>query len=156
MDSRSPPTLPVEPWTVREPRLDLERLGQTESLFALSNGHIGLRGNLDEGEPCAEPGTFLSGFYEEHPLPYPEGGYGDPESGQTIINVTSGKLIRLLVDDEPFDVRTGRLVHHERVLDLRAGTLRRSVEWTSPAGRTVRIRSTRLVSFAERATAAIA
>ena len=156
MDSRSPPTLPVEPWTVREPRLDPERLGQTESLFALSNGHIGLRGNLDEGEPCAEPGTFLSGFYEEHPLPYPEGGYGDPESGQTIINVTSGKLIRLLVDDEPFDVRTGRLVHHERVLDLRAGTLRRSVEWTSPTGRTVRIRSTRLVSFAERATVAIA
>jgi len=53
-------------------------------------------------------------------------------------------------------VRTGRLVRHERVLDLRAGTLRRSVEWISPAGRTVRIRSTRLVSFAERATVAIA
>ena len=83
------------------------RSGQTESVFALSNGHIGLRGNLDEGEPHATPGTYLNSFYETRPLPYAEGGYGYPESGQTIINVTNGKLIRLLVDDEPFDLRYG-------------------------------------------------
>ena len=53
------------------------------------------------------PGTYLNSFYELRPLPYAEGGYGYPESGQTIINVTNGKLIRLLVDDEPFDVRYG-------------------------------------------------
>jgi alpha,alpha-trehalose phosphorylase len=64
--------------------------------------------------------------------------------------------MRLLVDDEPFDVRYGSLSHHERVLDLRAGVLRRTVEWTSPAGQAVRIRSTRLVSFVQRAVAAIA
>ena len=29
---------------------------QTESVFALSNGHIGLRANLDEGEPYGMPG----------------------------------------------------------------------------------------------------
>jgi alpha,alpha-trehalose phosphorylase len=34
--------------------------------------------------------------------------------------------------------------------------LRRGVEWSSPAGRTVRIRSTRLVSFTQRSTVAIA
>ena len=50
---------PVEPWHVRETRLDLELLAQSESLFALSNGHIGLRGNLDEGEPYGLPGTYL-------------------------------------------------------------------------------------------------
>ncbi|TWF79410.1 alpha,alpha-trehalose phosphorylase [Pseudonocardia hierapolitana] len=145
----------VEPWVVREPRLDLDRMGQVESVFALSNGHIGLRGNLDEGEPHAMPGTYLNSFYERRPLPYAEGGYGYPESGQTIINVTNGKLIRLLVEDEPFDLRYGRLRRHERVLDLRAGTLSRDVEWESPAGRVVRVRSTRLVSLTQRAIAAI-
>jgi len=145
----------VEPWVVREPRLDLDRMGQVESVFALSNGHIGLRGNLDEGEPHAMPGTYLNSFYERRPLPYAEGGYGYPESGQTIINVTNGKLIRLLVEDEPFDLRYGRLHRHERVLDLRAGTLSRDVEWESPAGRVVRVRSTRLVSLTQRAVAAI-
>jgi alpha,alpha-trehalose phosphorylase len=146
---------PVEPWCLRETELDLDVLAQCESLFALANGHIGLRGNLDEGEPFGLPGTYLNSFYEMRPLPYAEAGYGFPEDGQTIVNVTNGKIIRLLVNDEPFDVRYGQLQAHERALDLRAGVLRRSVEWRTPAGDSVRIRSTRLVSFVQRSAAAI-
>jgi alpha,alpha-trehalose phosphorylase len=146
---------PLEPWSVRERGLDLDLLDRTESLFALSNGHIGFRGNLDEGEPHGIPGTYLNSFYEVRPLPYAEAGYGYPEAGQTVVNVTNGKLIRLLVDDAPFDVRFGRMLGHERVLDLRAGTLTRDADWESPAGRRVRVRSTRLVSFTQRAIAAI-
>jgi len=145
----------TEPWRVREERLDLELLAQSESVLALANGHLGLRGNLDEGEPYGLPGTYLNGVYELRPLPYAEAGFGYPESGQTMINVTNGKVIRLLVDDEPFDVRYGELKRHERTLDFRAGVLRRDVEWASPAGQDIRVRSTRLVSFTQRAVAAI-
>ncbi len=152
----SHPSIAVEPWAVHETSLSLDHLARTESIFALSNGHIGVRGNLDEGEPFGLPGTYLNGVYELHPLPYAEADYGAPESGQTIINVTNGKLIRLLVADEPFDLRYGELRAHDRVLDLRAGTLRRIVEWESPAHRTVRVTSTRLVSFTHRAILAIA
>ena len=143
----------VDAWTVPERELDVELLAQTESIFALSNGHIGLRGNLDEGEPWGMPGTYLNGFYETRPLPYAEAAYGDPEAGQTLIDVTNGKLIRLLVD-EPFDLRYGKLVRHDRALDLRAGVLRRDVEWASPAGHAVRVQSTRMVSFVQRPVAA--
>jgi alpha,alpha-trehalose phosphorylase len=149
------PAFVVEPWRVRESRLDLDVLAQTESIFALANGHLGLRGNLDEGEPSGLPGTYLNSVYELRPLVYAETAYGDPAWGQAIINVTNGKLIRLLVDDEPFDVRYGQLVAHERTLDLRAGTLERRVEWVSPAGQAVRVSSIRLVSFTQRAVAAI-
>jgi len=124
----------LDRWLLRWNALDLGALERTESVFALSNGHIGMRGSLEEGEPCGLPGTYLNGFYEQHPLPYAEAGYGYPEDGQTIVNVTNGKLIRLLVDDEPFDVRYGELVSHRRTLDLRAGVLRREVHWRSPAG----------------------
>src|SRR5690348_17107504 len=82
-------TFAVEEWSVREEGLHLDTLAQTESIFALSNGHIGLRGNLDEGEPHGIPGTYLNSFYELRPLPYAEGGYAYPESGQTVINVTT-------------------------------------------------------------------
>jgi alpha,alpha-trehalose phosphorylase len=146
---------PVEPWAVRETALRADLLAQAESVFALSNGHIGVRANLDEGEPHGIPGSYLNSFYESRPLPYAEAGYGYPDDGQTIINVTNGKLIRLLVDDSPFDVRYGRLLSHERVLDLRAGVLRRHADWVSPAGRRVLVRSTRLVSFTQRAVMAI-
>src|SRR5207245_10991345 len=37
----------------------------------------------------------------------------------------------------------------------RAGVLRRSAEWQSPTERTVRVSSTRLVSFSQRAIAAV-
>ena len=152
----SHPSIAVEPWCVRETALSFDLLAQTESLFALSNGHIGVRGNLDEGEPHGLPGTYLNGVYELRPLPYAESTYGQPESGQTMIDVTNGKIIRLLVGDEPFDLRYGELRRHERVLDLRAGTLQRIVEWESPAHRTIRVTSTRFVSFSHRAILAIA
>ena len=145
----------TEPWRLVENRLDLDLLAQSESIFALSNGHIGLRGNLDEGDPHALPGSYLNSFYEVRPLPYAEAGYGFPETGQTVINVTNGKIIRLLVDDEPFDIRYGTLHSHERVFDMRAGTLTRQVAWSSPAGARIKVTSVRMVSLTQRAIAAI-
>lgn len=150
-----PPWFPTDPWVICEQGFDAGRLGWSETIFALSNGHLGMRGNLEEGEPAASPGTFLNSVYELRPLPYAEGGYGYPESGQTVINITNGKVIRLLVDDEPFDLRYGELLHHERRLDLRTGILEREVDWLSPAGQRLRVRSCRIVSLCQRAVAAI-
>ena len=149
------PSFSIEPWCLRATELDLELLGQTESVFALSNGHIGWRANLDEGEPHWLPGTYLNGVHELRTLPYAEPGYGYPESGQTIFNVTNGKVIRLLVDDEPFDVTYGRLDAHEWCLDFRDGVLHRRTDWASPAGCAVRVSSTRLVSLVHRSIGAI-
>src|SRR5213596_4107431 len=152
---RKPDRSGPEPWVVRETDVDLTQLGRSESIFALSNGHIGWRANLDEGEPHAISGSYLNAVYEEVPLPYAETAYGYPEAGQAIVNVTNGKIIRLLVDDEPFDIRYGDLISHERVLDLRAGTLTREVDWSSPAGARIKVTSVRMVSLTQRAIAAI-
>ncbi len=149
------PAYAVEPWCLRESQLDPEVIAQGESVFALSNGHIGWRGNLDEGHPFGLLGSYLNGVHELRPLPYAEAGYGYPEQDQVIINVTDGKIIRLLVDDEPFDLRYGTIHHHERLLDFRTGLLRRETEWSSPSGKRVRVRSTRLVSLVQRSVAAI-
>ncbi|WP_026911408.1 glycoside hydrolase family 65 protein [Patulibacter minatonensis] len=145
----------LEPWGIQEHGLDLDRLPAMESIFALSNGHLGLRGNLDEGEPRGQSGTYLGGFHELYPLSYGERGFGFAEDGQSIINVTDGKLIRLLVEDEPFDVHRGWLQQHDRFLDFRTGILERNVTWRSQAGRSVRVKSRRLVSFTQRSVAAI-
>ncbi|MBL1074757.1 glycoside hydrolase family 65 protein [Nocardia sp. 2] len=149
------PGFETSPWELRWCGLDLEAMHRTESIFALSNGHLGLRGTFEEGEPVGLPGTYLNGFYEKRRLPYAEAGYGYPEVGQTIVNVTDGKIIRLFVEDEPMDMRYGKCLEHERTLDFRSGTLRRNTVWSSPTGRVVRIRSERLVSFTDRAVAAI-
>lgn len=149
------PEHPVEPWTVRETGFDIDKIAQNESIFALGNGHIGMRGNLDEGDPCEIPGTYLNGVHESRPLPYAENAFGNPEAGETVLNVTDGKPLRLLVGDELLDLRHGDVLEHERCLDLRDGVLKRSTLWRSPAGPVVRVESTRLVSFAQRGAAAV-
>ena len=101
------------------------------------------------------PGTYISGFYEEPPLPHAEGDYGFPESGQTVVTVTDGPLIRLHVGDSPFDLGYARVRSHERALDLRAGVLERRTDWTAPNDSSVRVTSRQLVSFTERVLAAV-
>ena len=66
------PSFRIEPWCLRATELDIEALAQIESVFALSNGHIGWRGNLDEGEPQRASRQYLNGFYELRTLPYAE------------------------------------------------------------------------------------
>lgn len=147
--------LEVAPWQLIWRGTKPDELAHIESIFALSNGHIGIRACLEEAEPVFNPGSYLNGYYERRQLPYAEAGYGYPDDGQTVVNVTNGRIIRLLVEDEPMDLRYGSTQEHEWTLDFRAGTLQRVTEWTSPTGRRVRVRTERLVSFTERAVAAI-
>ncbi|MBM0231570.1 glycoside hydrolase family 65 protein [Micromonospora sp. STR1_7] len=144
-----------ETWRIRRTAGDLDRLGETESIFALGNGWVGWRGVLDEGTPCGMPGSYVNGFHERRELSYPEEGYAFPQASDTVVSAPNAALIRLWVDDEPLDLRTGTLRSHERVLDLRAGVLRRETEWISPTGRRVLVRSTRLVSLPRRPVAAV-
>ncbi|WP_380175571.1 glycoside hydrolase family 65 protein [Kineococcus sp. DHX-1] len=132
-------------WAVREGPLDLDRLAQVESLFALSNGRCGVRGSLEEGDPAGTRGTYLSGAFELWPLTYPEYSYGYPTVQERLVPVLDPTRVELLVDGEPLDVRTGELAEHERVLDLRSGTLHRHLRWTSPGGHAVVVGSQRLV-----------
>ena len=145
----------VDPWVHRESGWTAASAAQSETLLALSNGYLGLRGSLDEGEPAARAGSYLNGFYESRPIPYADRGYGDPELDQVLVAVADGTRIRLEVAGEPLDVRTGTVGEHERLLDLRAGLLARTLRWRSPRGHEVRLRSRRLVSLVHRELAAI-
>ena len=101
------------------------------------------------------PGTYLAGVHELRTMVYTETGNGDPESTETLVNTIDGTAVRLLVEGHPLDVRTGSLLHHERVLDFRAGTLSRELRWRSPGGRAVEVSSTRLVSLDQRGVLAL-
>ena len=143
----SAPTYPVEGWHVRETDFVLDALPQSETIFSLSNGYLGLRGNLEEGAPAFERGTYLNGFYESRPIVYPESAYGYAVDDQAMLNVTDAKMISLVVDGDPFDVCTGDLIEHNRVLDLRQGFIGREAVWESPKGRRISVRTRRLVSL---------
>ena len=146
---------PLDPWRIVENRFYPRFLAQTETIFSLGNGYLGMRGCFEEGDPVFENGTFINGFYEIWPICYGEEAHGFAKEGQTIVNVTDTKIIKLVVDDEPFILAEAHLLHFQRMLDLRLGTLDREILWETPAGKQVRIKSRRLVSYTQRHLAAM-
>jgi len=145
----------ADEWHFIEKSFHPEFLPQMETVLALGNGYLGMRGCPEEGGPTAENGTFINGFYETWPIVYGEEAYGFAKTGQTIVNVTDSKIIKLFVDDEPFWLPNARCVRYDRRLNMRAGTLDRELLWETPAGTQVLITSRRLVSFVHRHVAAI-
>ena len=105
---------PIRPWrleTIHFAReLGDQFLGPSETAFAQANGYLGLRGSHEEDRPVSEPGTFLNGFYENRPIVDGESAYGFPNVGQTILNCPDGKIIKLYVDDEPFDLERSEIL----------------------------------------------
>ena len=141
---------PVDPWALTETRFDSSDLGVTESLFAVGNGYLGLRGNYEESRDFHSDGTFVNGFHETWPILHAEEAYGLARVGQSIVNAPDPKVIRLYVDDEPLELSSADLLEYERTLDFRDGVLRRDLLWRTPSGKRVRVRSTRMVSLAQR------
>jgi kojibiose phosphorylase len=141
---------PIDEWRLVETEPSLEDLGVTETLFAVGNGYLGLRGNPEEGRKSYAHGTFINGFHETWSIKHAEEAFGFARTGQTIVNVPDSKLIKIYVDDEPLTLGQSDLDFYERTLDMRNGCMTRELEWRTPSGKRVRIRSRRLVSFTDR------
>ncbi|MFO1028473.1 MAG: glycosyl hydrolase family 65 protein [Acetobacteraceae bacterium] len=146
---------PADEWNIIERRFNPDFLAQFETVLALGNGYLGMRGCPEEGGPAVENSTLINGFYEVRPILYGEDAYGFAKTGQTILNVTDSKTIKLFVDDEPFWLPSATILRYDRRLNMRAGTLDREILWQTPAGKEVLITSRRLVSLAHRHVAAI-
>ena len=146
---------PADEWNIIEKGFHPEFLAQLETMLALGNGYLGMRGCPEEGGPNTENSTLINGFYETSPIVYPEDAYGFAKTGQTIVGVTDSKTIKLFVDDEPFWLPNANLLRYDRRLNMKSGTLDREILWETPAGKQVLITSRRLVSFANRHVAAI-
>src|SRR5215468_4673574 len=146
---------PADEWNIIEKTFHPEFLAQLETMLALGNGYLGMRGCPEEGGPNAENSTLINGFYETRPIVYPEHAYGFAKTGQTIVGVTDSKIIKLFVDDEPFWLPDANLLRYDRRLNMQSGTLDREILWETPAGKHVLITSRRLISFVNRHVAAI-
>ena len=146
---------PVRDWQIVEREVLPADAGALESVFAVANGYVGVRGAPEEGTSGHAPGVTINGLHETWPIVYPEDAYGLARTGQAVVNATDGSVVRLYVDDEPFDLATAKVRRYERVLDMQLGVLTREVEWDTRRGRRVLVRSRRLASLHDRHLVAI-
>ena len=146
---------PAEEWRIIEARYSDRFMARAETVMALSNGFLGMRGTHDEGRPARSPGTLINGFHEAWAIRHAEEAYGLARTGQSIIEVPDATVLQLYIDDEPLFVPSARIRQYERALDLREGLLVRTLLWSTPGGKHVRIVSRRLASLEYRHLAAI-
>ena len=140
----------INAWKVAETEFNEELIPRSETIFALGNGYVGVRGALEEQAPVFHAATYINGVYETLPIHYGEKAFGFPDTKQKMITVPDGTGITVTVDNEPFDLRTGTVLLYRRELDFKSGTVHRVVRWKSPGGVEIEVDTTRLVSFSRK------
>ncbi len=141
---------PIEAWQITEEAFLPDELRESESVFALANGFIGMRGNLEEQTATGAEtiqGSFLNGVFDSEPIVYGESAYGYAKNHETICNVMDAKSVILAADGERLDLGKCRVRDHRRELDLRDGVLRRCFTWETESGCTLAVSTQRLVSL---------
>jgi trehalose/maltose hydrolase-like predicted phosphorylase len=150
---------PYQEWSLDEEAYAEENNQRSESVFALGNGYIGMRGNFEEGyhgsTGLSVTGNYLNGFFDSEPIVYPEGAYGYPSRNQAMLNVADAKIIELSIEGHTFQLNSGQVHRYERKLDMRSGILHRQVEWESPAGHRIQLNIRRMVTLQHKHLAAI-
>ncbi|MBB6247093.1 beta-phosphoglucomutase [Rhodanobacter sp. A1T4] len=140
--------LSVDPWRVVRRGNNPADFAQEESLFALANGALGVRGGLEE-YPSATQGSFLAAAWERSPINYHERFTGYARTTDTRVPVADATGIRLQLGNAPVRLSEGEWLGFERMLDLRSGCYRRELSWRAPTGATLEITAQRIVALDE-------
>lgn len=147
-------------WAIIDQSLQQADLLNQESIYALGNGYLGVRGNFEEGygeNMQSIRGSYLNAFHDIINIPYGEKLYGFPSTQQKLVNIIDAQGIEIYVGEagERFSVFTGEVISYSRTLKLDEGYAERRIHWKSPSGQELELVFSRLVSFATRELFAI-
>lgn len=140
-------------WIISNQGLSSDNLLNLESIFALGNGYLGVRGNFEEGYADSRlasiRGTYLNAFHDIIDIPYGEKLYAFPGTQQKLVNVIDSQSINIYLgeDEEPFTLTEDSVLSYERSLHMDHGFSERKVHWCSPSGKEIKLHFRRVVSF---------
>ncbi|MCD8146031.1 MAG: glycoside hydrolase family 65 protein, partial [Clostridiales bacterium] len=127
----------VSNWVLQEDAFAPQKLGKTEAIMSLGNGYMGVRSATEERYLRETRGVFVAGTFNKF----------DENEVTELPNAADMTAIELTVDGEPFDLTAGQVENYCKELNIRTGELKRSVVWTSPAGKKISYASYRVVSL---------
>lgn len=141
MTASVPPT--DNGWKVEQIVFDPETVARDAALFALSNGHIGVRGGIEE--LAHMHASFLPAAYVQRPIRYHESFPGFAETTDTRLTGPGLTAINISVDGTAVDFTDAEMLAFRRTLDLATGALERITTWLLPDGREIEISAVRIV-----------
>jgi len=139
-----PPAGDTSGWVLTETAFNPATQGHAETIFTVGNGQQCLRGSLEEHHPGQSPAAFMHRVWDGVPLAVSE-----------LANLPRWWGIDLWLDGQRFGQDQGQVSAYCRTLDLRDGTLRRTLTWTSPAGCIAELDFERFIDRSHPARAAV-
>lgn len=138
----------VDPWRIIEEGYHAEKSRASESLFSLSNEHMGVRGFFDEGySGDSLVGCYLSGVYEEYYLKEPLAYKGISKRICFMVNTVNWLYTRIELDGEVLDLNRSQFFGFRRELDFKSGALYREFVWRTRSGKELKLVFSRLLSM---------
>ena len=132
-----------------ETEINADDSGHIASVFALGNGYLGMRGTYDEDDEKLpdESGMYINGIFETaEPYKYYCLCRGLAKCDQYTVNLPDWRIIEVYIDGEKACISNG-LKNHKRVLDFKKGCIERTFDFTSKTGKTIKVKSTRIVNM---------
>ena len=142
-------------WRIEEEGFDPVRERQMESLFAVGNGYLGVRGALDTPPPGSQPDLFVAGIYDRKraELSYSEVEFLAPERGNypyvELVPLPFPYALKFSIEGQSLDFTGVYGRELRRTLDLHRGVLEIEALYETPGGRRTAIRTRRCASLAD-------
>lgn len=142
-------------WRIEQEGFDRARERQTESLFTVGNGYLGVRGALDSPLPGSQCDLFIAGVYDTKraDLPYSEIEFLTPDRGTDpyaeLVPLPFPFRLNVSVEGTPLDFAGPYGNELRRVLDLRCAVLHGEAAYETPDGRRTTVRTRRCASLAD-------
>ena len=128
----------TDPWKVIEHGFDPAYARVSESVFALSNENLGIRGYFDEGGSTDSlRGAYINGVYELEDLPKSYRGIVDKT--HFMIPAADWLSTEICMDGETLDLGSARFSAFTRELDMRSGMLQRQFIWHTKSGKDLKL-----------------
>ena len=130
---------------------DASDIHHIESLFALGNGYMGLRGTYDETDESIDAceGMYINGVYATRDYKHYNYCPGFSKQDEFTINLTDWRIMNLYIDGEKACFSKENIREHVRELDMRRGCIDRSFVFETSAGKRAAVRSVRIVNMKE-------
>lgn len=150
MDKRADQFLTVSPWQLIEQGFHPEHAQVAESLFALANEHMGVRGYFEEGYSGKRLlGSYFNGLYDYSQEP-PQTAYkGVVTKQHFMVNAADWLATKITAEGEQLDLGKIDFSDFKRVLDMRTGVLTREFTWHLHSGKLLRLKFTRFLDMEE-------
>ncbi|HEX2530239.1 MAG TPA: beta-phosphoglucomutase family hydrolase [Burkholderiaceae bacterium] len=142
-------------WRIEEEGFDRTRERQMESLFAVGNGYLGVRGALDSPLVVSQCDLFIAGIYDRKhiDLPYSEIEFFTPDRGgdpyAELVPLPFPFRLEISVEGAALDFAGSYGCELRRVLDLRRGVLHHKAVYETPGGRRSTVSTRRCASLAD-------